>query len=160
MGRKQNVSTLVPVHLEDGMVIYVEAQPDAQPTAIVPSSPTAPTGEQTRGGQKGLPSLPTPRMQPAQSMQMVQNTIRTYAYYCMTAFKDFGAANIDEVTLEFGVNLSADAGIPYIASGKAQSNLKITVKCSYPKEGTENQALSSHAQEQNGHAPVGQEVVS
>lgn len=66
-------------------------------------------------------------------MQLVQSTIRTYALYCLNAFRNFGAANVNEVTLEFGVNLSADAGIPYIASGKAQSNLKITVKCSYDK---------------------------
>lgn len=127
------MTTLIPIQLEDGMVLYVEAQEGATPTEITPQ-PTPETGEQTRGRQKGLPSLNAPRTHPAQSMQMVQSTIRTYAYYCMTAFKNFGAANVDEVTLEFGVNLSADAGIPYIASGKAQSNLKITVKCTYPKE--------------------------
>jgi len=128
------LSTLVPIQLEDGMVLYIEAQEGTEPTTI--ASPIAVnTGEQTRGGQKGLPSLASPRVNPTQSMQMVQSTIRTYAYYCMTAFKNFGAANVDEVTLEFGVNLSADAGIPYIASGKAQSNLKITVKCTYPKNG-------------------------
>jgi len=128
------VSTLVPLHLEDGMVIYIEAQEDVEPAAIVPS-PSVENGEQTRGGQKGIPSFSPPHINPAQSMHLLQNTIRTYAYYCMTAFKDFGTANVDEVTLEFGINLSADAGIPYIASGKAQSNLKITVKCTYPKEG-------------------------
>ncbi|MDX2228679.1 MAG: CU044_2847 family protein [Leptolyngbyaceae cyanobacterium bins.349] len=128
------MSTLVPIQLEDGMVIYIEAQENAEPTAIAPPMPLPDTGEQTRGGQKGIPSLNPTRDNAAQSMHMVQNTIRTYAYYCMTAFKNFGAANVDEVTLEFGVNLSADAGIPYIASGKAQSNLKITVKCTYPKE--------------------------
>lgn len=129
------MSTLVPIQLDDGMVLYVEAQENAEPTVIAPQ-PLPQTGEQTRSGQKGLPSFNQPRVNPTQSIQMVQSTIRTYAYYCMTAFKNFGAANVDEVTLEFGVNLSADAGIPYIASGKAESNLKITVKCTYPKEQT------------------------
>lgn len=76
------------------------------------------------------------RSNPAQSMQIMQSTIRTYTLYCLNAFKNLGTSAsvaVDEVTLEFGVNLSADAGIPYIASGKAQSNLKITVKCSYAK---------------------------
>ncbi|MDX2243436.1 MAG: CU044_2847 family protein [Leptolyngbyaceae cyanobacterium bins.302] len=148
------MSTLVPVQLEDGMVLYIEAQEDTQPAAIVPN-PTLETGEETRRGQKGIPSLNPPRLNPTQSMQMVQSTIRTYAYYCMTAFKDFGAANVDEVTLEFGVNLSADAGIPYIASGKAQSNLKITVKCSYPKAGEEKRA-SSNTTEEHGENGSGQ----
>ncbi len=126
------MAKLIPMQLDDGMVIYIETQDDAEPTSILPS-PSPATGEQTRGGQKGLPGFPSPRTNPAQSMQMVQSTIRTYAYYCMNAFKNLGDANVDEVTLEFGINLSADAGIPYIASGKAQSNLKITVKCTYPR---------------------------
>lgn len=72
-----------------------------------------------------------PRPTPAQSMEMLQSTIRTYTLYCLNAFKNVGSANVDEVTLEFGIGVSADAGVPYIASGKAQSNLKITVKCTY-----------------------------
>jgi hypothetical protein len=117
------------------MVLYIEAQAGAETASVSSPSPIHATGEHTRTGQKGLPGLATPRVNPAQSMQLVQSTIRTYTYYCLSAFKNFAAADVDEVTLEFGVNLSADAGIPYIASGKAQSNLKITVKCSYPKAG-------------------------
>lgn len=128
---------IVPVQLEDGMVLYIEAQEEPIPTTSGSQFPTSATGEQTRTGQKGLPSFPTPRVNPAQSMQMVQDTIRTYTCYCMKAFKNFAPADVDEVTLEFGINLSADAGIPYIASGKAQSNLKITVKCKYPKATSE-----------------------
>jgi hypothetical protein len=123
---------IVPVQLEDGMVLYVEAQDEPIPATSGSQFPAS-TGEQTRTGQKGMPGFPTPRVNPAQSMQMVQDTIRTYSNYCMKAFKNFSTADVSEVTLEFGINLSADAGIPYIASGKAQSNLKITVKCVYPK---------------------------
>jgi hypothetical protein len=132
------VTQLIPVQLDDGMMLYIEAQND---TETSPSTPAiAEPEEQRRNGHKGLPSFNAPRVNPAQSMQLMQNTIRTYAYYCMNAFKNSGVANIDEVTLEFGVNISADAGVPYIASGKAQSSLKITVKCSYPKA----EAISAH----------------
>lgn len=130
---------IVPVQLEDGMILYVEAQEEAIPATSGFQSPTSATGEQTRTGQKGLTNFATPRVNPAQSMQMVQDTIRTYTCYCMKAFKNFAPADVDEVTLEFGINLSADAGIPYIASGKAQSNLKITVKCKYPKATAETE---------------------
>lgn len=125
-----SLTKLVPVQLEDGSVLYVEAQDDTETTPIVSTDPSD-SGEQRRGGAKGI-GIPA-RVNPAQSMQMVQSTIRTYTVYCLNAFKDISLANVDEVTLEFGVNLSADAGIPYIASGKAQSNLKITVKCSFDK---------------------------
>lgn len=127
------MATLIPIQLDDGMMVYIEAQDNVDTAASVTQTPFQETGEQTRTGQKGLPSFSTPRIDPTQSMQMVQNTIRSYAYYCMNAFKNLNSANISEVTLEFGINLSADAGIPYIANGKAQSNLKITVKCTYPQ---------------------------
>jgi Trypsin-co-occurring domain 1 len=147
------VAKLVPIELEDGMVFYIEAQEDTETTAIT-SQQTTPseTGEQTRGGQKGLPTFTKPQIDPAQSMKLMQNTIRTYAYYCMTAFKNFGAANVNEVTLEFGVNLSANAGIPYIAGGKAESNLKITVKCTYPPAAATSLPNGQAAARSNGTA--------
>lgn len=123
------MTKVVPVQLDDGAVLYIEAQEETETTAIAPQEPS--NGEQRRGGAKGI-GIPA-RINPSQSMQMVQSTIRTYTVYCLDAFKNISLANINEVVLEFGVNLSADAGIPYIASGKAQSNLKITVKCSFDK---------------------------
>jgi hypothetical protein len=43
-------------------------------------------------------------------------------------------ANIEEVTLEFGVEVGGEAGVPDVTKGTAKSNLKITVKCSFPSE--------------------------
>lgn len=127
------MAKVVPVQLEDGLVVYIEAQEDTQTETAV-RSPGVESEEQGRTGRKGMGDLlPSPRLNPAQSMKMVQDTIRSYTYYCLNSFKNFSVANVDEVTLEFGINVSADAGVPYIASGKAQSNLKITVKCTYPK---------------------------
>jgi hypothetical protein len=126
---------VVPMQLDDGTIFYVEAQEGTLP--VPTSAPVEELGEEerTRDGRKGIfdgakgiaAKVPTP----AQSMQIMQKTIRAYAGYSLAAFKNFGAANVDEVTLEFGINFSADAGVPYVANGKAQSSLKITVKCSY-----------------------------
>ena len=114
------MSKLVPIQLDNGMLLYIEAQDETE-TPSLPSPTLAPEPEeQTRGGQKGLP-IKKPQISMEQSMHLVQNTIRTYAKYCMDSFQNLGNANLSEVTLEFGVNLSADAGIPYIASGKAQN---------------------------------------
>ena len=41
-------------------------------------------------------------------------------------------ANVDKVTLEFGIELGGEAGVPYVTKGTAKSNLKITVECSFP----------------------------
>jgi hypothetical protein len=43
-------------------------------------------------------------------------------------------AEVSEVTLKFGVNLSSEAEIPYIANAKGGCNLDITVKCEFPKQ--------------------------
>jgi len=134
------LTKVVPVQLENGAVLYIEAQDDTETSNPIPSYSNGGGEEQRRGGAKGFDLAVPSRINTAQSMQMVQSTIRTYTLYCLNAFKNFSAANVDEVTLEFGVNLSADAGIPYIASGKAQSNLKITVKCSYNKPEAEESA--------------------
>lgn len=148
------MSKIVPVQLDNGNVLYIEAQDEAEALDRL-TAPLDETIEQRRGGAKGIgdPRLPF-RPTPAQSMQMVQSTIRTYTTYCLDAFKNCAAANVDEVTLEFGINLSADAGIPYIASGKAQSNLKITVKCSYNKPTTEdnNTAVPEPTAASNGQS--------
>lgn len=69
-------------------------------------------------------------------MQQARQMIRGYAVYALSAFKDFGAAEIEEVTLKFGIKMSGSAGIPYITEGKAESNLEIEVKCKFPKPQT------------------------
>lgn len=130
------MAKLIPIQINEDTVFYIEAQ--AEPIEVEPIAvgPIEEPEEQRRGGAKGMGDLKIPIPQapnPTQSMQMVQSTIRAYTLYCLNAFKNFNVANIDEVTLEFGIGLSADAGVPFIASGKAQSNLKITVKCSYNK---------------------------
>ena len=149
------MTTVVPIQLDDGTLLYIEAQDDVGAAAIAPPIAEEPNEEQPRGGSKGLADIKKAlQPNPAQSMRLVQSTIRTYSLYCLNAFKNFGAANVDEVTLEFGVNISADAGIPYIAGGKAQSNLKITVKCSYnkPTPGETEIVPNGQAATSNGQA--------
>ena len=66
-------------------------------------------------------------------MQQARVLIRSYATYAVTAFKDFGAAEVEELTLKFGIKMGGKAGIPYITEGSAESNLEIEVKCKFPK---------------------------
>lgn len=66
-------------------------------------------------------------------MQQARVLIRNYATYAVTAFKDFGAAEVEEITLKFGIKMGGKAGIPYITEGSAESNLEIEVKCKFPK---------------------------
>jgi len=65
-------------------------------------------------------------------MREARQMIRGYALYALSAFRDFGVAEIKEVTLKFGLKLGGKAGIPYITEGTAESNLEIEVKCKFP----------------------------
>jgi hypothetical protein len=40
---------------------------------------------------------------------------------------------VDKVTLEFGITLGGEAGIPFITSGKAEGSVNVTVEFS-PKK--------------------------
>ena len=68
------------------------------------------------------------------SMEQTRNTIRGYTLCALSAFRNFAAAEIQEVNLKFGIKISAQGGVPFIAQGNAESNLEISVKCTFPKE--------------------------
>ncbi|MDZ8069704.1 MAG: CU044_2847 family protein [Nostoc sp. DedQUE08] len=67
-------------------------------------------------------------------MQQARQMIRSYTIYALSAFKDFNTADIEEVSLKFGIKLGGKAGIPYISEGSAESNLEIQVKCKFPEK--------------------------
>jgi hypothetical protein len=134
------MAQLVPIQLSDGTMIYIEAIEEA----IVSSDPGESAGEepeeQTRGGGKGLGDeirrstriFGSPALTPDQRFQALQTTIRTYTAYTLNAFRNLAVAEVQKVSLEFGVNVSGAGGIPYIASGTVGCNLKITVECAFP----------------------------
>ncbi|MBD2438107.1 CU044_2847 family protein [Nostoc sp. FACHB-110] len=64
-------------------------------------------------------------------MQQARQMIRSYTQYALSAFRDFDTAEIEEVTLKFGIKMGGKAGIPYITEGSAESNLEIEVKCKF-----------------------------
>jgi hypothetical protein len=83
-------------------------------------------GEETRGSRSGGAS-----QQAMQQLASLQSTIKTFTGYTLNSFRQVANANIDKVTLEFGINVGGEAGIPYITKGSVGSNIKITVECSF-----------------------------
>ena len=47
------------------------------------------------------------------------------------AFRHAADVEIEKVTLDFGVKIGGEAGIPYLTKGKAEGNLGIRVECRY-----------------------------
>jgi len=122
------MSQLTPIQVDENTIIYIESTEEA----IVPTRTFSP--EVQRGqlvDQKGIAEEATKRA--AQSFQALEGTIRTYTRRTLNAFTNMGLANVNKVTLEFGVNITGEAGVPYITKGTAECSLKITVECSFPK---------------------------
>lgn len=124
------MTKLAPIKLEDGTVIYIEATEDVE-TPSVSTEESAENEEAEESlDEKGLSD--DLQKQAIQSFQKIQTTIHAYTVYTLSAFKKVAIANIDKVTLEFGIELGGEAGVPYVTKGTAKSNLKITVECSFP----------------------------
>lgn len=64
----------------------------------------------------------------------VHKTIQGYTQYAIGAFKNLSIAEVEEITLKFKLKISAEGGIPMIASGKTESDFEIEVKCKFPKK--------------------------
>ncbi len=107
--------------IEEGGETY-EIYVESKATPLMPSS----------GGQGGSRESMGFQEDAVVKMQQARKMIRGYAMYALSAFKDFGTAEIEEVTLKFGLKLGGKAGIPYITEGSTESNLEIQVKCKFP----------------------------
>jgi Trypsin-co-occurring domain 1 len=87
-------------------------------------SPTNPRGSFNQ------PTVP-PEMRV--DLQKVHRTIQGYTQYAIGAFKNLSIAEVEEINLKFKIKISAEGGIPMLASGKTESDFEIEVKCKFPK---------------------------
>ncbi|ASC69185.1 hypothetical protein XM38_001110 [Halomicronema hongdechloris C2206] len=116
------MTQLVPLTLDDNTVIYVEATDDVAAPIQPVGSPEGPTRTSKGASDQVL-----------RGFQAMQGTICAYTCYTLNAFRSMAGANVDKVILEFGIKIGGEAGVPYVTKGTAESNLKITVECSFPE---------------------------
>lgn len=151
------MSQLAPLQLDDGTLIYIEATEDhamvarrgplvavADPVladSALAESESAPVepARVGKGWHNSARVLQGAAIAPAHhrpQFQAIERTIQGYTQHTLNAFRQAalsGLSNVDKVTLEFGIQLSGEMGIPYITKGAAASNIKVTVECSFPK---------------------------
>jgi len=121
------MAQLTPIQLEDGTTIYVEATEGLEiPEVKTPEG----NNEEKSLMEKGM-NYPEKLIQHAQT---IESTIRAYTIIALNAFKKEKIPNVEKVTLEFGIELGGEAGIPYVTKGTVKSNLKVTVQCSLPQQ--------------------------
>ncbi|MFM8292982.1 MAG: CU044_2847 family protein [Microcystaceae cyanobacterium] len=117
------MTRLTPIQIDENTLIYIESSDDLE----IPTETSRTEGRVAKGGG----SAPD-KQQILQNFQTIEATIRAYTTYTLNAFRNLAIANIEEVTLQFGVEIGGEAGIPYITKGTVKSNLNITVKCTFP----------------------------
>lgn len=127
------MTKLTPIQLDDNTIIYIEVSEEVNFPSIITEEVTE--QEEEALDSKGM-SPEAVRKQMVQNFQAIQGTIRAYTVYTLNAFKQIpiANANVNKVTLEFGIELGGEAGVPYVTKGTAKSNMKITVECSFPQE--------------------------
>ena len=111
--------------------------------------PTPSSSDPMRDGRTGKgidrsPGIGTGRTIPPETrvkLQEVHNTIQGYTQYAIGAFKNLAVAEVEELNLKFNLKISAEGGLPVLASAKTEADFSIEVKCKFkdqqPKDGRE-----------------------
>jgi hypothetical protein len=120
------MTSLTPLQIDDNTIIYIESSESVE----VPVTPFLEKGLVTYGDTSTSEKI-------RENFDRLKSTLTHYTLNTIDAFKQASntdIANIDKVTLKFGIKIAGEAGIPYITKGTAESNLEITVECSFPKK--------------------------
>jgi hypothetical protein len=126
------MTQLKPIQLDDETIIYIEVTEDVD---VLEASDGEPGNLQETKAVKRGPANPAELQKKIiENFAPISHTIRAYTVYTLNAFKKVAIANVDKVTLEFGIEVGGEAGVPYVTKGTAKSNLKITVECSFPEQ--------------------------
>ncbi|MBD2213341.1 CU044_2847 family protein [Anabaena cylindrica UHCC 0172] len=118
---------LSPLFIDKDTVVYIEITEDVEAIdgATVLSTSEVDEEEEEAANKKGI------KEDFQKHIKDLQSTIFAYTNYSLAAFKKVAMANVDKVTLEFGIEIGGETGIPYVTKGTAKSNLKIQVECSF-----------------------------
>jgi hypothetical protein len=81
-----------------------------------------------RGSRPGAMGSEGGSIDMAQVRQMIQGPFA----YVLNAFKDFSAAEVEELVLKFGIKINGGTGIPVLTWGSTECHFEIEVKCKFP----------------------------
>ena len=64
----------------------------------------------------------------------VHAKLQNYARYAIGAFQNVPFADVEEITLKFGVKVSGSTGIPILTHGSVEGDFHIEIKCKPKKK--------------------------
>lgn len=115
------MAKLKAVELDNGQWVYIQID-----EAVTFADTPATNQPITRGGdfeRKGNVS-----QQAHKAVDKLSDVIRAMSETAAQALQDSALGNVNKITLEFGVKLAGEAGIPFITSGKAEGSVNIKVE--------------------------------
>jgi hypothetical protein len=114
------MSELKRLLIEDnGKILEIYVESPATPPLPVPVD----SGK--RPGEKGATDEVLLRM------SEIQEKIQTYANFAIGAFRHLAAAEVEEISLKFGIKLGGKTGIIF-TEGSAEGSMEVSVKCIFP----------------------------
>lgn len=119
------MSQIKPISLPNGAIILMESDDDVQLPDVALNPPPEDDVLVSKSGVLD---------EAAQKVQDFTGTLKNLAAYTVDAFKEAGGSNVEKVTLEFGVKVAGEMGIPYITKGSGEGSIKITVQCAFPND--------------------------
>jgi hypothetical protein len=137
------MATIAPVKLPNGTTVYLEVDEDARIEGPEGSEPTY---------SPGLPGIPVSRgsyremdasggeteeeMDEAsrRAWQLTQ-TIQGIAAMIPEAFRSASVAEVEKLTLSFGIKVGGGMKVPFLAKAEGEANIGVVVECRYPGQG-------------------------
>lgn len=107
---------------DEAIEVFVQSKTPSE--LPIPQEPPAADNEYESYGAKDAVIVP---------IQDIHQKIRGYTKLALGAFKNFSEAEVEEVTIKFGIKLGGKTGIPFVTEGSAESNFEFEVKCKLPK---------------------------
>ena len=59
----------------------------------------------------------------------IHGTLQAYTYYAIGAFSKVAFAEVEEITLKFGIKIAGSTGMPILTQGSAEGSFQVEVKC-------------------------------
>jgi len=116
------MATLKAMELENGQWVYMQVDEN------ILFSDTQPDTQDSGFEHKGI------KEQASKAVGKLGDLIRAMTDTAAQALSESALGNVNKVTLEFGIKLGGEAGIPFITNGKAEGSVNIKVEFSPKKE--------------------------
>jgi hypothetical protein len=104
-------------------------QDNGKTVEIFVESPSLPTLSDTTSATR--PSAKGTTDEILLKMADIQSQIQSYAKFAIGAFQHLGTAEVEEITLKFGIKLGGKTGVIF-TEGSAEGSMEISVKCKFP----------------------------